>query len=457
MCIKSIILAGGSGTRLWPLSRELYPKQFLKIKDRSLFQDTVLRCLQVSDISEIYVVTNEVHKYFAIGQVEELGYDLPVENLLLEPEGKNTLPAICYGMKEIDKAHGRSVVGVFSSDHVLDPIAMETISGAEKLTSGYMVTFGIAPSSPHTGYGYIKPGEELEIGHKVSEFREKPCQEDAQRYISEGCLWNSGMFLMDTGVFLEEVQQLAPDVWNAFENSGTIQEIYAEMPNISIDYGIMEKSSRVSVVRLGCKWSDLGNFDAFYSEWEKDKSNNCTLSCQNVFVDSGNNFVHSNSNKLVSLIDINDMIVVDTTDALLICPRKSSEKVKEVVGFLRKRNDERINIHETVYRPWGSYTLLENSGGHKIKNIAVLPGKKLSLQLHHHRSEHWVVVKGMACVENDGQKFFLRQGESTFIKAGSKHRLSNSGRLPLEIIEVQLGEYVEEDDIVRFDDEYGRA
>ncbi len=456
MCIKSIILAGGSGTRLWPLSRELYPKQFLKIKDRSLFQDTVSRCLQVSDISEIYVVTNEVHKYFAIGQVEELGYDLPAENLLLEPEGKNTLPAICYGMREIDKAHGRSVVGVFSSDHVLDPIAMETISGAEKLTSGYMVTFGIAPSSPHTGYGYIKPGEELEIGHKVSEFREKPCQEDAQRYISEGCLWNSGMFLMDTGVFLEEVQQLAPDVWNAFENSGTIQEIYAEMPNISIDYGIMEKSSKVSVVRLGCKWSDLGNFDAFYSEWEKDKSDNCTLSCQNVFVDSGNNFVHSNSNKLVSLIDINDMIVVDTTDALLICPRKSSEKVKEVVGFLRKRNDERINIHETVYRPWGSYTLLENSGGHKIKNISVLPGKKLSLQLHHHRSEPWVVVKGMACVENDGQKFFLRQGESTFIKAGSKHRLSNSGRLPLEIIEVQLGEYVEEDDIVRFDDEYGR-
>ncbi|WP_292463391.1 mannose-1-phosphate guanylyltransferase/mannose-6-phosphate isomerase [Methanolobus sp.] len=457
MCIKSIILAGGSGTRLWPLSRELYPKQFLKIKDRSLFQDTVSRCLQVSDISEIYVVTNEVHKYFAIGQVEELGYDLPVENLLLEPEGKNTLPAICYGMKEIDKAHGRSVVGVFSSDHVLDPIAMETISGAEKLTSGYMVTFGIAPSSPHTGYGYIKPGEELEIGHKVSEFMEKPCQEDAQRYISEGCLWNSGMFLMDTGVFLEEVQQLAPDVWNAFENSGSIQEIYAEMPNISIDYGIMEKSSKVSVVRLGCKWSDLGNFDAFYAEWEKDKSNNCTLSCQNVFVDSGNNFVHSNSKKLVSLIDINEMIVVDTTDALLICPRKSSEKVKEVVGFLRKRNDERINIHETVYRPWGSYTLLENSDGHKIKNISVLPGKKLSLQLHHHRSEHWVVVKGMACVENDGQKFFLRQGESTFIKAGSKHRLSNSGRLPLEIIEVQLGEYVEEDDIVRFDDEYGRA
>jgi mannose-1-phosphate guanylyltransferase/mannose-6-phosphate isomerase len=457
MCIKSIILAGGSGTRLWPLSRELYPKQFLKIRNRSLFQDTVSRCLQVSDISEIYVVTNEVHKYFVIGQVEELGYDMPPENLLLEPEGRNTLPAICYGIREIDKAFGKSVVGVFSSDHVLDPIAMETISNAEKLTSEHLVTFGIVPSSPHTGYGYIKPGEEIEIGNRVLEFREKPCIEDAKKYIAEGCLWNSGMFLMNTDIFSEEVQTLAPDVWNAFESSDSVQETYSKVPNISIDYGIMEKSSRVGVVKLGCKWSDLGNFDAFYAESEKDKANNCTLSCQNVLVDSNNNFIHSNAKKLVSLIDINDMIVVDTTDALMICPRKSSEKVKEVVSLLKKRNDERINIHETVYRPWGSYTLLENSGGHKIKNIAVLPGKKLSLQLHHHRSEHWVVVKGMAQVENDGQSFFLRQGESTFIKAGAKHRLSNPGKLPLEIIEVQLGEYVEEDDIVRFDDEYGRT
>jgi mannose-1-phosphate guanylyltransferase/mannose-6-phosphate isomerase len=457
MCIKSIILAGGSGTRLWPLSRELYPKQFLKIKDRSLFQDTMTRCLQVSDISEIFVVTNEVHKYFAIGQVEELGYDMPAENLLLEPKGRNTLPAICYGMKEINKAFGRSVVGVFSSDHVLDPIALKTISAAEKLASEYLVTFGIVPSFPHTGYGYIKPGEKLDIGNRVLEFREKPCREDAQRYIAEGCLWNSGMFLLDTNVFLKEVQELAPDVWNAFDGSGDIHGIYSKMPNVSIDYGIMEKSSRVSVVRLGCKWSDLGNFEAFYVESEKDKTNNCSPSCENIFVDSSNNFVHSNAKKLVSLIDINDMIVVDTTDALMICPRKSSEKVKEVVTLLRKRNDERINIHETVYRPWGSYTLLENSGGHKIKNISVLPGKKLSLQLHHYRSEHWVVVRGMACVENDGQNFFLRQGESTFIKAGSRHRLSNPGKLPLEIIEVQLGEYVEEDDIVRFDDEYGRA
>lgn len=457
MCIKSIILAGGSGTRLWPLSRELYPKQFLKIKDRSLFQDTVSRCLQVSDISEIYVVTNEMHKYFVIGQLEELGYKMPLENLLLEPEGKNTLPAICYGMREIEKAHGDSVVGVFSSDHVLDNRAMETIMDAHDLVSDYLVTFGIGPTFPHTGYGYIKPGDEVGMCKKVLEFREKPSYEDAERYISEGCLWNSGMFLLSTSLFLNEVRELAPDVWDAFESSESIREAFGKMPNISIDYGIMEKSSKVSVVELKYKWSDLGNFDALYSESEKDSTNSCKISCEDIFVDSGNNFVYSKDNKLVSLIDINDMIVVDTTDALLVCPRKSSEKVKNVVNILKQRNDDRVNIHETVYRPWGSYSLLESSERHKIKNIAVLPGKKLSLQLHHHRSEHWVVVKGMACVENDGQQFFLRQGESTFIRAGVRHRLSNPGKLPLEIIEVQLGEYVEEDDIVRFDDEYGRV
>ncbi len=455
--MRSIILAGGSGTRLWPLSRELYPKQFLKIKERSLFQDTVTRCLMLSDISEIFVVTNEVHKYFVIGQVKELGYELPLENLLTEPCGKNTLPAICYGMREIDRSYGRSVVCVLSSDHVLDPHAMVTIEKSANLAKDHLVTFGVVPSFAHTGYGYIKPGKDIDIGKKVLEFREKPCTEDAQRYISEGCLWNTGMFLLDSEVFLNEVRQLAPDVWNAFEGSGSIQEAYARMPNISIDHGIMEKSSRVAVVPLGFKWGDLGNFDALFEELEKDPSNNCIIACQDLCVDSSNNLVHSSADKLVSLIDMHDMIVVDTADALLICPRKSSEKVKGVVGLLKEKGDERVNLHGTVYRPWGSYTLLESSPGHKIKNISVHPGKKLSLQLHHHRSEHWVVVRGMACVENDGQRFFLRQGESTFIKAGSKHRLSNPGKLALEIIEVQLGEYVEEDDIVRFDDDYGRT
>ncbi|AKB14120.1 MAG: mannose-1-phosphate guanylyltransferase/mannose-6-phosphate isomerase [Methanosarcina thermophila] len=454
--IKSIILAGGSGTRLWPLSREMYPKQFLKFGDTSLFQETVLRCLEISNISEIFVVTNEAQKFFVIGQIMEMGYTIPPENVLIEPEGKNTLPAIFFGMREIEKKFGRSVVGVFSSDHVLDRTAMQTISSAEGLASDYLVTFGVVPSFPHTGYGYIKTSEICGPGYRVSEFREKPDLETAKKYIQEGCLWNSGMFLLDTQLFFEEVKKHAPSVFACFENGKDINEIYACVDNISIDYGIMEKSDRVAVVKLEQKWSDLGNFAAIYDELEKDPAGNVVLGCDPLLLSSDGNLVYSKCGKIVSLIDIKDMVVVDTSDALLICPKSSSQKVKDVVTTLKDRKDERAEIGQTVYRPWGSYTVLEASAGHKIKNITVLPNHKLSLQLHYHRSEHWVVVKGMACVEVGGQQSFLRPGESTFIRAGEKHRLSNPGKVPLEIIEVQLGELVDEEDIVRFDDVYGR-
>lgn len=454
--IKSIILAGGSGTRLWPLSREMYPKQFLKFGETSLFQETVLRCFEVSDISEIFVVTNEAQKFFVIGQIKEIGYSIPPENVLIEPEGKNTLPAIFFGMKEIEKKFGNSIVGVFSSDHVLDIAAMSTISSAEKLASDYLVTFGVVPTFPHTGYGYIKASESCEPGYRVSEFREKPDFETAQKYIEEGCLWNSGMFLFETRLFFEEVKKHAPSVFACFEKGGNINEIYACLDKVSIDYGIMEKSDRVAVVKLGQKWSDLGNFEAIYDELEKDSVGNVIHECDPMLLNSDGNLVYSKCGKIVSLIDVKDMVIVDTSDALLICPKSSSQKVKEIVSDLKSRNDERAFIGQTVYRPWGSYTLLDSSPGHKIKNITVLSDHKLSLQLHYHRSEHWVVVKGMAYVEVDGEQFFLRPGESTFIRAGQKHRLSNPGKVPLEIIEVQLGELVDEGDIVRFDDVYGR-
>ncbi len=428
----------------------------MKLTDRSLFQDTVLRCLEVSDISEIFVVTNESQKFFVIGQIEELGYEIPLDNVLLEPIGKNTLPAIVYGMSRIEKDFGRSAVGIFSSDHILDKNAMETIRKAEGLASEYLLTFGIEPTSPHTGYGYIKPANSIGTGFKVSEFKEKPDTSTARKYIENGCLWNSGMFLFDTDVFFEELERYTPDISAAFTGSENIKEIYDQIPSVSIDYGIMEKSDRVAVVKLQERWSDLGNFNAIYEEFEKDENNNIVHNCDDVLIDSSGNLIYSKPDKIVSLIDVNDMIVVDTPDALLVCPKNSSQKVKDVVSSLKNMNDERAELHQTVYRPWGSYTILENSQRHKIKNIIVLPQKKLSLQLHHHRSEHWVVVKGMACVQVDGEQYFLREGESTFIKAGMKHRLSNPGKLPLEIIEVQLGEYVEEDDIIRFDDDYGR-
>ncbi|MCQ1535180.1 mannose-1-phosphate guanylyltransferase/mannose-6-phosphate isomerase [Methanosarcina sp. KYL-1] len=454
--IKSIILAGGSGTRLWPLSREMYPKQFLKFGSRSLFQETVLRCLEVSDISEIFVVTNEAQKFFVIGHIKELGFTIPPENVLVEPEGRNTLPAILYGMKEIERKFGNSTVGVFSSDHVLDMGAMQTISAAEPLVSDFLVTFGVVPTFPNTGYGYVKPSEPLGPGFRVSEFREKPDEETAKKYINEGCLWNSGMFLFETGLFFEEVKKHAPAVFACFEKSDDISEVYSGVDKISVDYGIMEKSDRVAVVKLSRKWSDLGNFAALYDEFEKDSAENAVQGCDPLLFNSEGNLVYSKSGKIVSLIDVKDMVVVDTSDALLVCPKSSSQRVKEVVSELKERDDERAYIGQTVYRPWGSYTLLEASPGHKIKNIAVLPEHKLSLQLHYHRSEHWVVVKGMACVDVNGERFFLRPGESTFIRAGEKHRLSNPGKVPLEIIEVQLGELVDEGDIVRFDDVYGR-
>lgn len=434
----------------------MYPKQFLKFGETSLFQETVLRCLEVSDISEVFVVTNEAQKFFVIGQIKEAGYSIPPENILIEPEGKNTLPAIFFGMKEIEKKFGDSIVGVFSSDHVLDRAAMATISSAENLASDYLVTFGVVPTFPHTGYGYIKASEACSPGYRVSEFREKPDFETAKKYIEEGCLWNSGMFLFETRLFFEEARKHAPTVYDCFEKEGDINQIYECVDNISIDYGIMEKSDKVAVVRLDQKWSDLGNFAAIYDELEKDSVGNVIHDCDPMLLNSDGNLVYSRCGKIVSLIDVKDMVVVDTSDALLICPKSSSQKVKEIVSELKGRKDERAFVGQTVYRPWGSYTLLDASPGHKIKNITVLSDHKLSLQLHYHRSEHWVVVKGMACVEVDGKQFFLGPGESTFIRAGQKHRLSNPGKLPLEIIEVQLGELVDEEDIVRFDDVYGR-
>jgi mannose-1-phosphate guanylyltransferase/mannose-6-phosphate isomerase len=457
MNIRSIILAGGSGTRLWPLSREQYPKQFLKFGKTSLFQDTLKRCLTLSDITEIFVVTNESQKFFVSGQIKECGYDIPVENILIEPKGKNTLPAICFGMREIEKRYGKSVVGVFPSDHILDSGVMKIIAGVESMASDSLVTFGITPRSPHTGYGYIKPGQALGDGFRVLEFREKPEQAQAKKYVKEGCLWNSGMFLFNTDLFFSELKTHTSDVFKAFEVSDNLNAIYDAVPSISIDYGIMEKSSRVAVIRLDENWSDLGNFDAMYDELPKDSSGNVVYGCDNVSIGSNDNLIYSKPKKLVSLIDVSGMVVVDTQDALLVCPRSSSQKVKDLVSVLKKSDDERAYLHQTVYRPWGSYTILESSERHKIKNIMVMPEKRLSLQLHHHRSEHWVVVKGMAQVQVDGKEFFLCPGESTFIKGGIKHRLSNPGKIPLEIIEVQLGDSVAEDDIVRFDDEYGRA
>jgi mannose-1-phosphate guanylyltransferase/mannose-6-phosphate isomerase len=447
--MRSVILAGGSGTRLWPLSREYYPKQFLQIKETSLFQQTYQRALQISDPEEITVVTSHLHKYLVINQVEELGYAVAEHHLLSEPCGRNTLPAISWAMKTIRDEAGESTAAIFPSDHILDSALIPVIAAAEPLARDNLVTFGITPTEPHTGYGYIKKGKSLGSGFAVQEFREKPDLGTARRYLKEGYLWNSGIFLFSTRCFFTELKKHCPEIFAAFQ-AGVPE--YRTLPSLSIDYGLLERSDRVAVVPVQGGWRDLGTFRAVYEAELHDADGNTGTA---TFINSHRNYLHARD-KRVAFIDVDNLIVVDTTDALLVCSQKSAEKVKDLVQRLEAENDPITKLHLQVHRPWGSYTILEQSPYFKIKRITVKPKKSLSLQLHYHRSEHWTVVSGTADVELNGETRFLRQGESTFVKSGIRHRLKNPGVIPLEVIEVSLGEYLDESDIVRFDDEYGR-
>lgn len=447
--IYTIILAGGIGTRLWPLSRTYYPKQFLQMNGHSLFQKTYLRALECCNPNSVIIVTNSLHHFLVKNQISELGYQIHDEQILLEPSGKNTLPAITWAVSEIQKQNADASVFVFPSDHLLGSGAAEELKNALPLSHDHIVTFGIIPSIPHTGYGYIAPGKNLQIGYQVREFKEKPDATTARSYVEKGYLWNSGIFLFSVPVFMAEMLKYQKDIVNAFENGA----VWDELPTISIDYGILEHSDLVAVVPLTTSWSDLGNFNAWYEISGKDSSNN---SGECVSIDSHGNFV-ATEDRLAALIGIENTIIVETPDALLVCRRDMAEKVGDLVKELKKKKNPITEIHQLVYRPWGSYLGLEKGQGFQIKRISVDPGKRLSLQRHHHRSEHWVVIHGTADVELDGKQYFIRPGESTFVPAGVMHRLGNSGKIPLEVIEVQIGEYLEEDDIERTEDDYKRV
>lgn len=448
--MQCIILAGGSGTRLWPLSREQYPKQFLPVGDRSLFQRTWARARSLAGRDGVWVVTNEAHRYLIRDQIEALGGSCDDAHLLAEPAGRNTLPAIAWAMAALREACGEAVAAVLPSDHLLEDSALEIIRAASSLANDRLVTFGVTPTSPHTGYGYIRPGTALAGGYEVEAFVEKPDARTAAAYVRDGYLWNSGMFLLSSTVFFEELDRLQPAIAQAV---ATLPPDYTSMPSVSIDYGLLECSERVAVAPLDAAWSDLGDFAAFAAAVPADANGNAG---QALYLDSRDNFVRTEG-KRVGLIGVDGLVVVDTDDALLVANRNETGRVRELVAALKEAGDPVVTHHREEHRPWGSYKVLEANGAYKIKRVTVRPGRRLSLQLHHHRSEHWIVVSGTAEVEIGGETRLLAQGESTFVKTGQVHRLGNPGVIPLEVIEVQIGEYLQEDDIVRFADVYGRS
>jgi len=472
--MTNIILCGGSGTRLWPISRTLMPKQFVKLFDeKSLFQLTVERNSKVCESQ--FIVSNTEQYFLALDQLEELGKTK--NKYLLEPVGRNTAPAIALACMALPKDE---IVLVTPSDHLMkdeDEYAKVLEKAKELAKEDNLVTFGITPSFAETGFGYIqaKPENDECLILNVELFKEKPNLKTATEYLEENSklniknlplkyYWNSGMFMFKAGVFVEELKRYSPEIYNssleAYQNSkkdDVIRIQHNDMLNIlddSIDYAVMEKSSIVKVVPSDIGWSDVGSFDALFDELPKDKNNN-TLNDKHIAIDSKNNLVYG-QDKYIATIDVEDLIIVDTGDALLVSKKGSSQKVKQVVNEIKKVS-ELHNIHLTAHRPWGTYTVLEDTPGYKIKTIVVKPNKRLSLQKHYHRNEHWIVVSGTATVTVDDKIFLVRPNESTYIKMGEVHRLENKGKIPVVLIEAQVGEYTGEDDIVRIEDDFKRG
>ncbi len=459
-----IILAGGSGSRLWPLSRELYPKQLLNLNsDKSLLQSTFERLKNCMDENNIVSITNVKHSSNVRMQLGELTTN-PV--VLSEPVAKNTAPAIVLTAKFImQKSNSDPVIIVVPSDHLIkdNDKFLSTVKKGEKLAEkGYIVTFGIKPGYPETGYGYINTSEKLEDGFKVKEFVEKPDIETAKKYLHAGTyFWNSGIFMFKASTLIEETVKHAPEIAKISEEFDFSQtnEIpfvnFDKMPNISIDYAIMEKSDKIALVKLESDWNDLGSWKSIYDISNKDENGN-------VFVghvlDKGskNSFVYASS-KLVATIGLEDAVIVETEDAILACKKNMTQDVKDIYETLKKQNDNTHLVHKTVYRPWGFYTVIAQGDGFLTKIIHVNPGQKLSVQSHNFRSEHWVVLSGTAKVILEGKEMILSPGHSVDIPLKAIHSLQNPFKEDIEIIEVQKGNPLIEEDIIRYEDMYGRV
>jgi mannose-1-phosphate guanylyltransferase/mannose-6-phosphate isomerase len=470
--IHPVILSGGSGTRLWPMSRTLYPKQLLSLLGRdSLLQQTVRRIADRQGFAAPLLVANEEHRFIIAEQLREIAA-VP-RALLLEPVGRNTAPAACIAALALTEAEPDPLMLVMPSDHTIGDLAAfaDAVEGAATAArAGALVSFGITPQRAETGYGYIRRGSELD-GAKgvfaVAEFVEKPGPEQAQAYVASGeHSWNSGMFLFPARVYLDELERLRPDMVAACRNAlATAQrdsdfvrlgrEAFAGCDSDSIDYAVMEHTRRAAVVPVSMGWSDVGSWDALWEMGDKDQHGN-SIEGNVVAEDARNCYLRSEAG-LVAAIGIEDLVVVSTADAVMVAPRNRTQDVKKLVARLVKDRRDEADALPTVHRPWGTFTSLHNGHRVQVKHIMVKPGGKLSLQMHHHRAEHWVVVQGTARIRRGDQETMLSEDQSTYIPIGTAHRLENPGKIPLHLIEVQSGSYLGEDDIVRLEDSYGRS
>ncbi|MEJ2362342.1 MAG: mannose-1-phosphate guanylyltransferase/mannose-6-phosphate isomerase [Gammaproteobacteria bacterium] len=473
MKIKPVILSGGSGTRLWPLSRQLFPKQLLPlVNQHTMLQDTVLRVKDMADVApEVLVVCNEEHRFLVAEQLRKL--HVPVDSIILEPEGRNTAPALTLAALALQDKD--CLMLVMPADHVIQdiPAFHAAIQQAAALAEqGYIVTFGIVPARPETGYGYIEQGQAIdEHACRVARFVEKPDAATAQSYLDAGTfLWNSGMFMLTPQTWLSQLAQLQPEMQQACEQAYSKgqadQDFYrldkaafASSPSDSIDYAVMEKlvaqpDAKVAVVPLQAGWSDVGAWDALWDITEKDEGGN-VIKGDVVNIGSQNSMFLSEG-RLLAGVGLDSMVVVETADAVLVAHKDRVQDVKNVVTWLKTEGRGEHLTHRRVYRPWGSYEGIDVGERYQVKRITVNPRGSLSLQMHHHRAEHWIVVKGTARVTRGDDVFLVSENESTYIPIGTQHRLENPGTIPLEMIEVQSGSYLGEDDIVRFEDIYGR-
>ena len=448
--MKVIILCGGSGTRLWPLSRESFPKQFLRIfSNRSLFQDTVSRALKLVGETEITVITGERYRWIVEDELEEIG--AKGVKVITEPAGRNTAPAIALAVKhlmDMGESPDETVL-VLPSDHLIkdtESFVASVRKGVEIASDGYIVLFGEEPAYPETGYGYIRLGDRLRGGYEVVRFEEKPSEDRAKEYVkSGGYLWNCGIFLFTLGRIVKDYERLLPEVdfqlkWEDFISR------FPYLTDISFDYAILEKTEKVAVVPMKAGWSDVGSWKSVYENMAKDERENVTVG-DVITIDTERSLVFSQGNRILACIGVKDCLVVNSEDATLIMSIRDSQRVREIVTLLKERRDRRAYESPTNFTPFGKTVLLDEAEGYRIKKVVVKPGESIPLQMHHHRTKHWIVLRGTAKVTLENRNFFVHENESFFVKKSQPYSIENVGKIPLEMIEVQSGEYLGEDDV----------